>query len=319
MDVDTQPSLSLHPVRSDEFSIALAALHSHTSLFQLAIVSMSDQFTRISKGGTPLNPTDPVVGLLFGKSSDEEGDDTGTGLEICDAVDLPSRTEDASTIVALHQAVYTHQRVVGCYRVVECGSKDAEPMAEDLAQTQGTQAAGALFLLLRVQKSGTKSNSKTTGEEGNAPISIFQLIDGALVHQSDWRLKTASPEKIAVERVMQEQRHAKDKYAKQLASKTQLQDSLTVFQERMIVVENYLNSPEPKDPTILRKIQALLLKARLVHQQDAVSAPAPLLRELESLTTFAETLDIGRLYTTTLKTAHSAPGGRRQMRAALRK
>ena len=139
------------------------------------------------------------------------------------------------------------------------------------------------------------------------------------IRDSDWRLKTASPEKIAVDRVMQEQRLAKDKYAKQLASKTQLQDSLTVFQERMIVVENYLNSPEPKDPTILRKIQALLLKARLVHQQDAVSAPAPLLRELESLTTFAETLDIGRLYTTTLKTAHSAPGGRRQMRAALRK
>jgi hypothetical protein len=90
---------------------------------------MSDQYTRITCGGSPLDKTAPVVGLLFGNVVDGV-------LQIKDADDIPTELSETRTLqVDLHRAVFPQHSVVGWYRV----SKEEEPTSNDLQVTQQLQ------------------------------------------------------------------------------------------------------------------------------------------------------------------------------------
>ena len=89
---------------------------------------MSDQYTRVSCGGSPLDKDAPVVGLLFG-CKDVDG-----VIQIRDADDIPTDVSESSTKqVNLHRAVFPQHSVFGWYRV---SLQDEEPTTNDLRITQ---------------------------------------------------------------------------------------------------------------------------------------------------------------------------------------
>jgi Maintenance of mitochondrial structure and function len=201
---------------------------------------MSDQYTRVTCGGSPLDKSAPVVGLLFGNTS--ELDST---LQIMDADDIPTETSEQSLLqVNLHRAVFPQHKVVGWYRV----SLDDEPTSEDLQITQHLKVfynkalaekaaaklpAGAvptavdvedaaanehfIFCLLQVQQ--PKAPSDGAAQDGGGentlssdlPVALYvvSVVDNSpfLLGLNQWQLETSEPERIAVERVMSEQPH----------------------------------------------------------------------------------------------------------------
>jgi len=148
----------------------------------LAIVHMSDQYTRISSGGSPLDNTAPVVGLLFGlcdnNSNTNNDDDNNKNknnnnsshakcnqddsfIQVLDADDIPVDVSDASTLqVDLHMAVFPKHKVVGWYRV---SVENEEPTSDDLSITQILKEHYApsdlfCFCLLKVQSTTQQQN-----------------------------------------------------------------------------------------------------------------------------------------------------------------
>ena len=98
---------------------------------------MSDQYTRITTGGSPLPVTQPVVGLLFGHqpqpSNTSSNSSSGGVVVVTDAEDAPlENIPQATTQIQLHQAVFPHHVVVGWYRVVRENNKTTAPTEEDL-------------------------------------------------------------------------------------------------------------------------------------------------------------------------------------------
>ena len=183
---------------------------------------MADQYTRITCGGSPLDKTAPVVGLLFGNTSELDGT-----LQIMDADDIPTETTEASMIqVNLHRAVFPQHTVVGWYRV----SLDDEPSPNDLQITQqlkshysnlttnpdgtGEKDANAssdqfIFCLLQVQRKETSTTEPTNTLSTDLPITLYEVhtVDNSsiLLGLNNWQLETSEPERISVERVMREQ------------------------------------------------------------------------------------------------------------------
>jgi len=182
----------------------------------LAIVHMSDQFTRISSGGSPLEKTAPIVGLLFGLSDYQNFEATSSvstattsnenaGLnqvpfvQVLDADDIPVDVSDASkTQVDLHKAVFPKHKVVGWYRVVSpAENEDIEPTLEDLSITKllkqhyaSSDSDFFCFCLLKVQQGREKREQDTGDDEMKTeetaatntlnkelPINLYELHD----------------------------------------------------------------------------------------------------------------------------------------------
>jgi len=209
----------------------------------LAIVHMSDQYTRISSGGSPLDETAPVVGLLFGldnnnnkgtaTSTTKTGFNDGKCVQVLDADDIPVEVSDASTVqVYLHKAVFPKHNVVGWYRVVSpAENEDIEPTPEDLSITKLLKSHYAssdseffCFCLLKVQ-TGNQQKKQDTGDDAmktedtttqtqdtlnkELPINLYELHKmnentTILLGLSNWQLETSPAERLAVERVMKE-------------------------------------------------------------------------------------------------------------------
>ena len=176
---------------------------------------MADQYTRITCGGSPLDKNAPVVGLLFGNTSELDGT-----LQIVDADDIPTETTEATMLqVNLHRAVFPQHTVVGWYRV----SLDDEPSPNDLEVTKqlkshyskltnedGSENSGDkfIFCLLQVQrKVASESSSNTLSTD--IPVTLYEVhsVDSSsiLLGLNNWQLETSEPERISVERVMREQ------------------------------------------------------------------------------------------------------------------
>lgn len=202
---------------------------------------MSDQYTRISSGGSPLDKNAPVVGLLFGLSDGENNDDPslktskimsnndtntttaaeGPFLQILDADDIPVEVSDASTIqVDLHFAVFSKHKVVGWYRV---SGENEEPTPDDLLITKTLKDHYAAsdsfcFCLLKVQSkkkdNGDEDEMKMSEDAAAAtdtlskdlPINLYEVHNiqntPILVGLSNWQLETSPSERISIERVM---------------------------------------------------------------------------------------------------------------------
>ena len=205
---------------------------------------MSDQFTRITCGGSALPQDAPVVGLLFGRfvtaaepkkkvSNNDKTASSTTFLQIVDADDIPTdRSETAKIQVSLHHAVFPQHEVVGWYRV----GNTEEPTPEDLRltqdlkahyyhseaqeqQQQGAEDKPFFFSLLQVRpahadgKVNINNNSNTMKEDntnddddddGELPLNLYEVQQDVLVGVEDWSLETSEAERIAVERVVRE-------------------------------------------------------------------------------------------------------------------
>lgn len=253
---------------------------------------MSDQYTRITTGGSPLDKHAPVVGLLFGVEEDrpaavapgsaEAVNGPTTVLQIKDADDIPVEVSDASNLqVDLHKAVFPQHRVVGWYRAT---SGSQEPTGHDLEITQKIKAHYApadsfCFCLLQVQSDSTDDTKmKSSDDDGqndtlgkDLPINLYELhmVDGTtpiLLSLSNWQLETSEAERIAVERVMKERPSEVDdsspSHNPYMVETKGLQHSLASMKDRVKVIVACLEDMEhgkiPTDPSLLRQIQGLV-------------------------------------------------------------
>jgi COP9 signalosome complex subunit 6 len=285
-----------------------------TSVHPLAIVNMSDQYTRITCGGSPLTPDSPVVGLLFGTDHDHH-------WQIKDADDVPvDASESATTLIGLHQAVFPQHRVLGWYRVT---SDDSEPLERDLVLTKQLaehyQRRNFVFGLLQVPRSDaiTAANAHDEVDQDELPLTLYQVHGGsALVAIPAWTLTTSDAEKIAVERVVREKtKHPTDsRYVQQTK---QTQQSVENIQHRVDVLVQFLedtvNGTLPHNPALLRKVQSL------VWHLGPVAATRPprglaLEKGLQQLAILAQTVHAVQIFTDKVRVLAEAnsgvPGGR---------
>jgi hypothetical protein len=182
---------------------------------QLAIVNMSDQYTRITSGGSPLDRSAPVVGLLFGvrstgaatrtnsNSSNNNNNSSVVGvvhhLRIMDSDDIPVTTP-ATMQISLHQAVFPLHQVVGWYRVASSSATTAGPTADDVhctAQLQQRHASAQVepthttptaddddrivFALLTAPAdppaADTTTNNNNNPNNKELPLQLYQLSE----------------------------------------------------------------------------------------------------------------------------------------------
>jgi hypothetical protein len=212
----------------------------------LAIVHMSDQYTRITTGGSPLKPDAPVVGLLFGTPPDES-----SALEILDAGDISTDMgEPTQQQISLHQAVFPLHTVVGWYRV----SPDAEPTADDLATT------------LRLKQHFLDNDfvfcfTQVGGDVDDLPMVLFHIEESVLVALTDWKLTTSEAEKIAVERVVRHQPAQGSEFCTKVSS---MEQALEKMKDRLQTLTSFLQDTEsgkvPYDASLMRRVQALVMQ-----------------------------------------------------------
>jgi hypothetical protein len=236
---------------------------------------MSDQYTRITTGGSPLDKNAPVVGLLFGLQGKNNSEPSLQQLQIRDADDIPVEISEVSKLqVDLHQAVFPQHNVVGWYRV---SVENGEPTREDLKITQTLQGHFApndepfCFCLLQVQKIAAKGDAMKTDDNlrKDLPVNLFELQrvenSAILIGLSKWELETSEPERIAIERVMKDRpSEGEDGNPSQnlfiVETKT-MQSSLRSMKERVEVLASLLEDMHegnvPYDPVLLRRVQGL--------------------------------------------------------------
>lgn len=274
---------------------------------------MSDQYTRISCGGSPLEKTAPVVGLLFG----ERDEDTGF-LQIRDADEIGTEISDATTIqVDLHKAVFPQHSVVGWYRV----SQDDEiPTPSDEQITQRLQKHHAAessfyFCLLTVENPNRKPAS-TEEATTELPIHLYEWsAEASAMISPDWKLETADPERIAVERVLKEEpAQASSVYVNETQA---LQDSLQSLQDRIQILMDFIESMQqgklPPNFSLLRQVQSLLYSLGPLSALAAAPAPTtstaalPQDAELVShLAAVAKTVSAVQSYTDKFRAVHES-------------
>lgn len=254
------------------------------AIHPLSIVHMSDQYTRISSGGSPLKTNAPVVGLLFGLSDDSSSTNSEDRyIQILDADDISIDVSDSSTIqVELHLAVFPKHKVVGWYRVSD---ENEEPTPDDLEITtklkeRYTSAGGFFcFCLLKVKSTPDSNDRKMSNATAydtlskDLPINLYEIqkIDDrfpVLLGLSNWELETSPSERIAIERVMKERpveldcdATVADNNPFVIECKT-MQHSLISMKERVHVLVKYLDDVQsrmmPADPSVLRQIQQIV-------------------------------------------------------------
>jgi hypothetical protein len=275
---------------------------------QLALVHMSDHYTRITTGGSPLPPDTPVVGILFGKPPPPDKDkttgttsttSTTTTLAVVDAEDIP--LDDPAPAVALHLAVFGQHAVVGSYRVT-ADLQQAQPTAVDLQQALTLHKAhpetAVYFGLLQVQQQPPEASEKEASQktkkknDKSLPLQLFLLQGSVLIAVADWHLASAAvAERIAVERVLRDQ----PTEAQQNNERVQAWQALdTRLEELMQALERTMSSQPTSTPpslshlTLWRNVQSLLLQAHLLQGTNTTSGGPPNLLQVAVL---AKTVD----------------------------
>ncbi|GAX24788.1 hypothetical protein FisN_18Lh134 [Fistulifera solaris] len=231
------------------------------SVHPLAVVNMTDQYTRVRCGSSALPSDAPVMGLLLGAD----------GI-IYDSHEL-SQTDTVAPQVALHQAVFPQHQVVGWYRVA------SEPGPEDYHLTQQLQS------LYAPQQSFVLALLTVEDEESSKelPLSFFQLGDCALLALEKWELSTNPAERIALE-------HSVRSSEDQRSSLQDLQHAYAMIQERLMILEQYLLQEGPQDPEILRQIQSLFLSAPVAAGGTAKSSSTTMMAQLATWTRMTDAI-----------------------------
>jgi len=273
----------------------------------LAIVHMSDQYTRITCGGSPLPKDAPVVGLLFGSSSDDDS------LAVLDADDVPLHAAPQDKIqlqVGLHQAVFPTHQVIGWYRV----SPDPTPTMQDLEtsiQLAKLYPSALLFCATQVgsesekPKANAKLPAKPSQKDGKIPCGtstssplmvLYQLEDNVLVAMDEkaWALETSEAEQIAVERVVRQQQrnHSSSSYVSHVET---VQESLSQMQQRIQILILYLQQTkegkiQPPNHTLLRQVNELVCQLGPILAASENTTPPPTSNLLLQLAVVAKTV-----------------------------
>ena len=270
---------------------------------------MSDQYTRITCGGSPLDTNAPVVGLLFGESTIEAGGSSLPLLRILDADDIPTDTSEASKIqVELHRAVFPQHSVVGWYRV---SKQDDEPTPNDLQLTQQLQqhyyqstldstattntttttvTTSFVFCLLQVHQpaaaaaaaapSDVAKDDSPISPAQELPITLYELHTVGdrtiLLGLNQWQLQTSEPERIAVERVMREKPITETQKSPYVTHVQSLQHSLLSMKDRIQVLLQYLRETQsgkvPMNYSLLRDVQGLVYSLGPLAAASAASS-----------------------------------------------
>jgi hypothetical protein len=298
---------------------------------------MSDQYTRISCGGSPLDKDAPVVGLLFGAKDDDNV------VQIRDADDIPTEISEASTLqVDLHRAVFPQHSVVGWYRVSQ---SDEEPTPSDLHITQQLKenyapASPFCFCLLQVEDTTTTTTTSndndndkkvpatddTPGSTTNStsssssstlnqelPINLYELHDvetmTILLGLSNWHLETSDPERIAVERVMKSSNDDSNGSNKQYVTHTQsVQQSLTSMKERIQLLIRFLEETQqgtiPPNFSLLRQVQGLMYSLGPLGTAAGTTSDQEDAELLSHLAAVAKTVSAVQSYTDKFRVMH---------------
>ena len=312
---------------------------------------MSDQYTRITCGGSALSKDAPVVGLLFGRWS-PNGDNNNDDVQIVDADDIPTDcSEAAKSQVSLHHAVFPQNQVVGWYRVATC----EEPNASDLALTQelkqhyyggsGENRNNAdkpfFFSLLQVKGNSskdTKMKDDNNNDDDELPLNLYEIQTNVLVAVQQWSLETSEAERIAVERVVREVPRQSTKATENIheaaANSTQpspyvnymssVQHSLEAMEDRIRIIIAYLEKigkgEVPPNFSLMRQIQGLILQLGPL-QASAPKDPRDVSERdaalLSHLATVAKTVQAVQGYTEKFRTMYEnrPSGGRERARA----
>lgn len=286
---------------------------------------MSDQFTRITSGGSPLPSDAPVVGLLFGSLDDSQV------LQIRDADDIPTEISDATkTQVDLHRAVFPQHTVVGWYRVSD---SDDEPTSSDLQLTKQLKehyAASSPFCFCLLQFDVEESQSVLTTSstiQEELPINLYELhsVNGnwVLLGLSNWQLETSEPERIAVERVMKEQPPEATKTDPYTSRMKSLQHSFLSMKDRIQILVDFLDQTQqgtiPFNPSLLRQVQSLLYS--LGPLSSCASAAAPTVQSdallLSHLAMIAKAVSAVQSYTGKFRVVHESKSTGKELRRML--
>jgi len=195
----------------------------------LAIIGMSDHHTRIQMGGSPLHPSSPVLGLLFGWQD---------GLDICiiDSEEIEYSHSSSSTPpsngefgfgrgadtevtshqqsirlkIELHQKVFPTHELIGWYRVGNTIIPEDLYINNHPSSIVKELNESPLFVLM---------NPDAEDGSNELPISIYESLvtmgqgnDAGPSEQPravfvglDFELETGEPERIAVEKVFKAQ------------------------------------------------------------------------------------------------------------------
>jgi len=269
----------------------------------LAIMHMSDQYTRITSGGSPLPDNSPVVGLLFGTTPNDEEEEEK--WQVLDADDIATEvSESTQQQISLHQAVFPQHSVVGWYRVT---SSDTEPVAEDLQTTQKLQQHFStlssttmtnttnkpfVFCFCQVKNTTTAGydhendddaiiqDSNDTSNDNNdsmipenddsLPITLYQVADDVLLAIDDWKLETSETEKIAVETVLREKPRQESGF---LSAVNSMESAVQKMKDRLTILIQFLEDTDhgklPYQPRLMRQVQSVVCHMALLTANEA--------------------------------------------------
>lgn len=286
---------------------------------------MSDQYTRITCGGSPLSTTAQVVGLLFGTVDAKHKQ----VVSILDSDDIPVEAS-AEQQVELHHAVFPLQRVLGWYRVTE---QEDQPTKDDLQTTldlakrfSGEQSSFFSFVLVQAPKKDAKlkPNQTTHQEDEDLPLTLYTISPSntTLIALDDWSLQTSEPERIGLEHVIryQPQRSHRNDSSSGVQQPSifgeriqEIDQSLATIQSKLAVLESFLvdtqNQTIPINHELLRQVQGILwqlgpLAATLEsEQQDSANTERGMIQQLATL---SRTVDLVQSYTEHFR-AHIVP------------
>lgn len=213
---------------------ALGMQEKSVEFHPLAIIGISDHYTRVVTGGSNLSKDSLIIGLLMGQydgpdvvsiSDAEEIEyslegivDQHHGLALSEEQIRHQLKANIQTKIRLHQEVFPHHQLVGWYRVGD------EVIPEDLlihADFVKEYAANAtvshstlLFVLMNSNDFYKKSNSEGRNKSQDLPITVFEAVvtnDQQLQQQGqtentvfvgvDFELSAGQSERIVIERI----------------------------------------------------------------------------------------------------------------------
>ena len=218
------------------------------ALHPLAIVGVSDHFTRVSVGGSRQGAGSPVVGLLFGMQR-------GLEVDVVDAIEvhLTEATKvDAPFLEqskALYTEVYEDRDLVGWYAVAPAPTANHLALHEEFVKYNESP----LFLLMDPQP---QPDAK------DLPIQVYEteVHDLKTVFATvPFQLETTQTERVAMEAVAQT--GCTDRELMLDAHVASLDTSLKTLSARVRVLRDYLAAVRAgsvaADHSLLRKLGAL--------------------------------------------------------------
>ncbi|KAG5181112.1 hypothetical protein JKP88DRAFT_263640 [Tribonema minus] len=230
-------------------------------LHPLAIITISDHYTRVSTGGGVPPRDAKILGVLFGERSGAEigiYDASEIGYDVVGGEIVLSQASVAKQ-VELYEAVYPTYKVLGWYSV------GLEPCPSDikLQQQMKTHCANPIFVLL---------DPEPPKDAKALPVTVYQSEDQAggggaaatVFVQGSFQLQTVQAEQIGMEHVARstpaEGSSAIERHA------TTMTTSLTALASRLAVLRRYLvavrGGDVPADHKLLRQITAVTSELR---------------------------------------------------------